>query len=268
MVINTKQKPFHRCGNVDDIVRELCRWYATPLGRQLAEAEKRQLDSVLPTLFGYHLVQIGQYCESAMLQASKVSHCSVMQTSAQTDVDSMTDSRLTAQPHALPLASDSVDVVILNHVLEFSLNPHQVLREVERVLVPEGHVVMLLFNPWSLWAANRWLFRWRKSAPWCGKFISATRSKDWLALLGFDVAQSLGYFFRPALQQMAIMDRLNWFEALGQRVWPIFGGAYMLVAKKKTETLTPIRPKWANRRRRVVAAGLVESMESWRKKAS
>ncbi|MDH5445612.1 MAG: methyltransferase domain-containing protein, partial [Gammaproteobacteria bacterium] len=165
-------------------------------------------------------------------------------------------------------ASDSVDVVVLNHALEFSHNPHQVLREVERVLVPEGHLVIMMFNPWSLWAVNRLLLRWKNTAPWCGKFISATRSKDWLALLGFEVGQSRGYFFRPALQQMTIMERIGWLEKMGQRFWSIFGGGYMLVAKKKTETMTPIRPKWASRRRRVVAAGLVESMESWHKKAS
>ena len=268
MVINTKQKPFHKCGTDDDIARQLNQWYQTPLGQQLAAQEKAQLDNVLPTLFGYHLVQVGQYSDVPLLETSKVSRCTVMQTSSRVNISSMTDSRLVGEAHNLPIVSDSVDVVVLNHVLEFSLHPHRVLREVERVLVPEGHVVMLMFNPWSLWAINRLLFRWRKSAPWCGNFISSTRSKDWLALLGFDVSQSQGYFFRPALQQMAIMERLGWFESLGARFWPIIGGGYMLVAKKKMETLTLIRPKWASRRRRVVAAGLIESMESWRKKAS
>ena len=268
MVINTKSKPFHECGSEEEIQRDLCHWYESSLGQQLVQSEKAQLDSILPTLFGYHLVQVGQYCNAALLQASKVSHCSVMHATSETGIASMSNSHLSGQAHALPFASDSVDVVILNHVLEFSLQPHQVLREVERVLVPEGHVVMMMFNPWSLWAIQRLVLRWRKTAPWCGQFIGATRSKDWLALLGFDVRQSQGYFFRPALQQTALMERLDWFESLGQRLWPIFGGGYMLVAKKKVETLTPIRPKWSRRGRRVVSAGLVESMESWRKKAS
>ena len=268
MVINTKQKPFHCCGSVENVQRELSNWYHSPLGQQFAEAEKALLDQVLPTLFGYHLIQIGQYCDVALLQASKVSHCSIMHTTNQVTISSMTDSRLSGQPHALPFASDSVDVVVLNHILEFSLHPHHVLREVERILVPEGHVVMMLFNPWSLWSIHRLLLRWRKSAPWCGQSISATRGKDWLALLGFEISESQGYFFRPAFQHTSLMDRLGWVESLGQRLWPIFGGGYMLVAKKKTETLTPIRPRWASRGRRVVTAGLIESMDSWRKKAS
>jgi SAM-dependent methyltransferase len=267
MVITTKQKPFHRCGTDDEIVQQLSQWYQMPLGQQLAVTEKACLDGVLPTLFGYHLVQVGQYSPVPLLQASKISRCTVMQTSNRINIPSMTDSRLVGQAHHLPLASDSVDVVILNHVLEFSLHPHHVLREVERVLVPEGHVIILMFNPWSIWLVNRLIMRWRKTAPWCGNFISSTRSKDWLALLGFEVSQSQGYFFRPAMQQAAIMDRLSWFESLGARFWSIFGGAYMLMAKKKIQTLTPIRPTWSARRR-VVTAGLVESMESWRKKAS
>lgn len=268
MLIGTNNKPFHKCGNAEEIQRDLSHWYQSPLGQELVRVEKAMLDKVLPTLFGYHLVQIGQYCDTPLLEASKVSHCSVMHTTSQTTVSLLTDSRLSGQTHALPFASDSVDVVILNHVLEFSLYPHHVLREVERVLVPEGHVVVMMFNPWSLWSIHRLLLRWRGLPPWCGQFIGATRSKDWLTLLGFDVAQSQGYFFRPALQQMAVMERLGWFESLGQRWWTILGGGYMLVAQKKIETLTPIRPKWASRHRRVVTAGLVESMESWRKKAS
>lgn len=268
MVIKTTQKPFHKCGSIEDIQRDLSSWYRSPLGQQLAQLEKAQLDSVLPTLFGYHLVQIGQYCDAALLQASKVSHCSVMHTSRQAAVSSVADSRLSGQPHALPFANDSVDVIVLNHVLEFSQYPHHVLREVERVLIPDGHVVIMMFNPWSLWSIQRLLLRWRKLPPWCGQFISATRSKDWLTLLGFEISQSQGYFFRPALQQVAVMERLGWFESLGQRFWPIFGGGYMLVAQKKLVTLTPIRPTWTSRRRRVVTTGLVESMESWRKKAS
>ncbi len=268
MVISAKPRPFHQCGTVEEIQRNLSDWYLSPLGQQFAQVEKAMLDDVLPTLFGYHLIQIGQYCDEALLQASKVSHCSIMHTSNQAVIPSMTDSHLSGQPHALPFASDSVDVVILNHVLEFSLYPHHVLREVERILVPEGHVVIMMFNPWSLWSIHRLLLRWRKLPPWCGQFIGATRSKDWLALLSFEVSDSRGYFFRPALQHSALMERLGWFESLGQRFWPILGGGYMLVARKKTVTLTPIRPKWASRSRRVVATGLIESMESWRKKAS
>lgn len=268
MLRKNNPKLFHRCGSDDEVVEQLTNWYRTPLGQMLVATEKTNLDNILPTLFGYHLVQIGQYGEMNLLQSSKVSHCTVMQTGDHSQSTHALNNHFVGKAYALPIMSDSVDVLMLNHALEFSSNPHQVLREVERVLVPEGHVVIMMFNPWSLWAINRMIFSWRKTAPWCGNFIGATRSKDWLALLGFEVIQTRGYFFRPALQQASVMERLSWFDRLGSRFWSIFGGGYMLVAKKKIETITPIRPKWTTRRRRVVAAGLVESMDSWRKKVS
>ena len=245
-------------GSADQTWHKLAQWYQTPLGQQLMHEEKRQLDAVLPTLFGYHLIQLGQFYDETMLNASRVSHCCVM--SAETVPAKGTTTSFMGHPHALPLANDSVDVVILPHTLEFSAQPHAVLREVERVLVPEGHIVMMMFNPWSLWMLQRLLWGWRKMPPWCGHFIGSPRSRDWLALLGFDVSHCQRYFFRPPIQQHSLMSRLYWLERLGRRFWPILGGSYLLVAKKRVETLTPIRPSW-RKPRRVVAAGLIESME-------
>ena len=248
--------------------RKLSRWYETSLGQRLLEEERRQLEGVLPILFGYHLVQIGHYADAMLLESSKVSHRVVMSLPESDDLSGWTASCLAGLPHSLPFASDSIDVVVLHHTLEFSPFPHEVLREVERVLVPEGHVVMLMFNPWSIWSLQRLLLSWRKTVPWSGRFIGVTRSKDWLSLLGFDVMQVSGYFFRPALQHKGLMDRLNWLESVGQRFWPILGGCNIVIGKKRVETLTPIRLKWARPGKRVVAAGLVESMDAYRKKAS
>ena len=248
--------------------QELSRWYQTALGQRLLDEEQRQLAEILPTLFGYHLVQIGHYADTSLLESSKVSHRAVVTIPESTGFGGWGKSYLAGLPHSLPFASDSIDVVVLHHTLEFSPFPHEVLREVDRVLVAEGHVVMLMFNPWSMWFLQRLLLSWRKRVPWSGRFIGVTRSKDWLSLLGFDVTQSRGYFYRPALQQKALMDRLSWLESLGQRFWPIFGGCNVVVGKKRVETLTPIRPRWRNQRRRVVATGLVESMDAYRKKIS
>jgi len=264
-----KQKPPLVTGDsLVQLQRKVSRWYQTGLGRRLLEEERRQLAEVLPPLFGYHLVQIGHYAEASLLESSKVSHRVVMTLPESDDLSAWSESCLAGLPHRLPFASDSIDVVVLHHTLEFSPFPHEVLREVERVLVPEGHVVMLMFNPWSMWSLQRLLLSWRKTVPWCGRFIGVTRSKDWLRLLGFDVMQTSGYFYRPALQQKALMDRLNWLESVGGRFWPILGGANIVIGKKRVVTFTPIRPKWARPGKRVVTTGLVESMDAYRKKAS
>jgi SAM-dependent methyltransferase len=143
----------------------------------------------------------------------------------------------------LPIATDSLDVVLLPHVLEFADDPHQVLREIDRVLMPEGHVVIFGFNPYSMWGLRRMLTGWRKQPPWCGHFFSQYRIRDWLALLGFEAVQSRHYFFRPPVQHHATMEHLQFVEGLGH-YWPVLGGAYLVVARKRVTTLTPIRPRW------------------------
>jgi hypothetical protein len=139
--------------------------------------------------------------------------------------------------------------------LEFSSTPHQVLREVERVLIAEGHVVILGFNPLSLWNLFRLFLFWKKQAPWHASFLTASRVMDWLVLLGFDVVQRQGYFYRPPFQNANIMNKMGFLERFGQRLWPNLGAGYVLVARKRVETLTPIRPRWRSTRK-VVTNGL------------
>jgi len=270
MTADKRKKSCTTTDSLAQIQQKLHRWYQTGLGQCLLDEEKRQLAAILPTLFGYHLLQIGHFADASLLEPSKISHRVAMMLPEMDEHSAWTKPYLAGLPHSLPFASDSIDVVVLHHTLEFSPFPHEVLREVDRVLVPEGHVVMLMFNPWSMWFLQRLLLSWRKGVrvPWCGRFIGVTRSKDWLSLLGFDVMQTSGYFYRPALQQKALMDRLNWLESVGQRFWPVFGGCNIVIGKKRVETLTPIRPKWRRRGQRVVTSGLVESMDAYRRKVS
>jgi len=225
--------------------RSLRLWYADRLGQWLLETERQELEDVLVNLFGYHLIQVGCLSDDDILDSSRILHRVVVDV----DANGITDIfGLYGRPDALPIESDSVDVVLLPHTLEFEYAPHQVLREVDRVLVPEGHVVILGFNPWSMWGLW-WTLRLRRGGPpWCGRFRSTLRLKDWLALLGFDTVLLQSYFFRPPLHHAGIMRRLGFLERLGKRWWPIFGGAYLLVAKKRVATLTPIKPRWRPRR--------------------
>ena len=250
-----KQKKFQRCGdNPADIWSRLQVWYQTPMGQRLQELERQQLEQVLPDLFGYHLVQVGYVGKTDLTAASRISHRVMMSASEHTLPDHAV--QFCGDSNQLPIASDSVDVVLLPHVLEFSHAPHEVLREVDRILVPEGHVIILSFNPYSLWNGWRWAYTWSRKIPWCGKFFSATRLRDWLALLGFDMVQQQGYGFTTSCNTSTLEDRL---ERAGQRFLSFAGGSCLLVAKKRVTTLTPIRPGWRQRSKaRWVASGLVE----------
>jgi SAM-dependent methyltransferase len=231
--------------------QQLRDWYASPLGRSLLGFEREELDKVLPGLFGFYLVQVGAAMDEYLLGCSRIRLHIVMDDHRRVAEACAPGQLLGVYAHGatLPVQSDSVDVVVLPHTLEFEAAPHDTLREVERILVAEGHVVILGFNPWSLWGLWR-LFRWnrRSHPPWHGVFRGTLRIKDWLALLGFDLLLSRSYFFRPPLHHAGMMRRLLWLERLGARLWPYLGGGYIIVARKRVVTLTPIKPRWRPRR--------------------
>jgi len=235
--------------------QQLHTWYASELGYRLFESEKDLMSQSLSDLFGYYLLQCGcpeanaVFPAGSWLKGSRVSSCFCLNFYNKQGVSGL------SELHSLPVQTDCIDVVVLPHVLECSSNPHEVLREVERVLIPEGHVVILGFNPWSLWNLLRIFPFTRKLAPWNAKFLSAFRVIDWLSLLGFDLIDHKGYFYRPPIQREDLMKKLNFIERLGEKFWPKFGAGYMLVARKRVQTLTPIKPKWT-RQRKVLASGL------------
>ncbi|MDH5328025.1 MAG: class I SAM-dependent methyltransferase [Gammaproteobacteria bacterium] len=238
-----------------DTEKQLRQWYGQFPGKWLVKRERQVLESVLGDLFGYYLMHVGNNDRLDYLDCSRISLRIIMSSSVE-DVALASESRdhcvaLTAEPEFLPVTADSLDVLILNHTLEFSNNPHQVLRETDRVLIPEGHVIILGFNPWGLWMLWRLAFGWRKKPPWCGRFVRIARLKDWLELLGFDIVRTQVYFFRPPLASRKVMQKLRFVEKLGQRFQLFFGAAYMVVAKKRVATLTPIKPRWRPRRGRL-----------------
>lgn len=233
----------------EELKASLYRWYQGRSGRRLLKFEKFHLNEVLANLFGYHLLQIGAPSGEPLFSASRINHPVVL-------AEDLLEQRIAApgiagEAEHLPVMSDSIDVVLLPHVLEFADNPHQVLREVDRVLIPEGHVVLMGFNPWGLWRLWQIIPRriWSARPPSCCHAISQKRLMDWLSLLGFDVEVTRSYFFRPPFHHAGVMRRLKFLEYLGQRWWPILGSGYMLVAKKRETTLTPIKPHWRSRRR-------------------
>jgi SAM-dependent methyltransferase len=211
-------------------------WFAAPLGKRLLDKEKRLLHHLLSPLFGYHLLQLGSMGEVHWLDNSRIKHRCIINTTPTGNC------HLYAKAEALPIASDSIDVIIVGHVLEFSPHPHTVLREVERILIAEGHLILLAFNPLSLWGLRQIMPG--GTLPWRGHFRTALRIKDWLALLGFELIEQHGLFFAPPVHTSFLQRHLAFLEHVGQRWWPHLGGVYVLVAKKRVATLTPIKPRW------------------------
>lgn len=219
----------------------LADWYLTQPGGRVAAHEREAVASMTGDLFGYQLLQLGELGGDMAYLAN----CPVRRkTLVSHRHDAAEVSVIVAESQRLPFASDSVDCVILVHTLDFSRDPHQVLREVERVLIAEGRAIVIGFNPFSLWGLWRLFGRWRGEIPWCGHFLSYPRLNDWLTLMGFGIERMDVMEFRPPTRS----GRMDSVERIGRRVWPMLAGVYVVRAVKRVSRLTPVRQRWSSLR--------------------
>lgn len=210
-------------------------WLNTPRGRYLLAWEQARFDQAVVDLFGFNAVQIGLSGQD-LLRNNRMTFRFRCSRSA--------DAEVRFDGVDLPFANQSVDLVLLPHVLEFSSNPHQLLREVERVLVPEGSVIIAGFNPYSLWGVRRALSGNIGEMPWRGQYLSVPRLKDWLSLLGMEPRQTSFGCYAPPVASDAWLHRWSFMEAPGDRWWPFAGGAYLLQAVKRVPGVRLIMPRW------------------------
>lgn len=238
---------------------ELHPWLATPAGRYLQAWEREQVDSVLSNIFGFHALQLG-LPEFNTLSANRMRHRWLALDSTYA---TWPGQQMAAQPMAAPLASgafadslakpdvpvalrcdfdalpfpaNSLDLVVLPHALELVRDPHQTLREVERVLVPDGRVAIVGFNPASLFGAWQRLGRWGLESAYVlpqGEFIAYWRLRDWLRLLGLEVESGSFGCYRPAFRSERWLARMAWMDHAGDRWWPVLGAVYFIVAVKR-----------------------------------
>lgn len=209
-------------------------WLKSPLGRYLIEREQNFFDHVVADIFGYYALQV-ELPVYDFLRSNRMSWRGSAGLSA--------GCSLHCDPAHLPLLNHSIDLVALPHVLDFHSHPHQVLREVERVLVAEGRVVITGFNPWSLWGASRLLKR-RRGMPWQGNFHSLSRIKDWLALLGLEPTAGRIYCYAPPFASASWREQFDFMEFAGDRWWPVGGAVYCLEAIKRVRSVRLITPGW------------------------
>ena len=249
--------------------------------------EKAQLDRVVADIFGYHALQLGLPGLNA-LQASRIPHrwmassdlsegdnfainniaiqavkteINEDNTNIKLDIDegikenigkNVIDGRRIAfftDFEALPFAENSLDLLILPHSLELSPDPHATLRETERVLMPEGKLIICGFNPLSLWG-----FKQKRShlykrlnfgelyLPEAGEMITYRRLRDWLRLLNFEVEPGHFGCYRPAVRSAGMLHRFAWLDKLGERYWSILGAVYFVVAVKRVRGMRMISP--------------------------
>jgi SAM-dependent methyltransferase len=213
----------------------LADWFDTPLGQHALSCEQAYFDSEVADVFGFNAFQLG-LTRFDFLRANRIP--------MRCRVDTHGDVRIRGELEQLPILGSCADLVLLPHTLEFSDNPHQVLREVSRVLMPEGHVIVSGFNPWSLWGARRFVGKDRHEFPWNGQFIALPRLRDWMALLGIEIAGGRMAGYIPPVRTEKWIDRFAFLESAGDRWWPFAGGVYFLHGIKRVHGTRVITPQW------------------------
>ena len=229
------QDPFRRLP--PNYREHLRNWFDSPAGARLLDAEAAVLDEVTPCIFGYHAVQLCAARPRSLLSASRI----LQRVLAGTATDYPDGVDFICAPSQLPLASDSTDLLVLHHALDFEDDPHGVLREAARAVIPGGAVVVVGFNPWSLFGLLRMFHPAALDAPWFSRCISPYRVSDWLRLLDFRVDGLESGYYLPPVQTDNGVRRLRWLAWLGARWWPRRGMFYVLVARKSVAPLTPVR---------------------------
>lgn len=210
-------------------------WLDTPQGRYVLDWEQARLDEAIANIFGFTALQLG-FPERDFLHANRIS---LRQTLGSTPgVQVQCDFR------CIPIASQSVDLVVMPHVLEFYPEPHQILREVERILIPEGQLFIVGFNPLSLWGLRRHLPRCPDTFPWNGQYLSIPRLRDWLKLLNFELDRGAFGAYAPPCQTEKWLKRWHFMELAGDRWWGFAGSVYMIRAIKKLPGMRLITPSW------------------------
>jgi SAM-dependent methyltransferase len=231
--------------------RALAQWLESDLGARALVEERALLDARLPGLYGFHLLQLGVSDRVCLYDSSMIRHRFVLGRSTEAPGASAR-----ALPEQLPIEPDSVDVVILHHVLEYSEQPHQVLREAARVVVPHGHLLIVGFNPWSLFGVRAAASRRFGHPVWSGATLGTRRVEDWLALLDFAVEDVQYRFHVPPIDHAPTLARLARFDRAAAR-WSLpCGAVYLVHARKQVSPLTPVRAQRRFSRPRLAAVPL------------
>jgi len=211
-------------------------WLDTPLGTYLLSQEQLLFDQIVADIFGFNALQLG-FLQADLLRNSRIPFALK---------SSETEGNLLCETQQLPIASNTMDLVLLPHTLDFSVNPQQTLREIERILMPEGHVLIAGFNPLSAWGLRRFVSKQcsSSSALWHAHFLSALRIKDWLNLLGFEIVGTHMACHQLPVQSATWMQRFDGLDTLASRCWPMLGGVYCILAKKRVLGMRIIKPHW------------------------
>jgi SAM-dependent methyltransferase len=210
------------------ILTPVDQWQQLPNGDVLLFQTQQRINYYLPRCFGYHLLKLGQLSCQLSTSESTITH----QISCANSGDNL---GIEADIHQLPFQESTIDLCILAHELDFSSDPHQLLREIDRVLTLDGTLIISGYNPISWFGLKSFL---QPKHPQTARLFLPSRVIDWLHLLGFEIQQKQHFDF---ISHKATNSVSFCIESIGQRYLPYFCSVYFIIAKKKTTPMTKVK---------------------------
>jgi SAM-dependent methyltransferase len=222
--------------------------YHSALGSIILEEEKSVLNEYIEKIFGYHVLQLGGYEGWDFIKNSPIKHRIYFNFENDSNFD---NSIIEGDFAELPFLENSIDLVLIPHSFAFIDKQQEVLSEIHRVLLGEGQLIIIGFNPFSLFGiANK--FKLINVAERHAKLVSIRRLVNWLHNFGFELVVSKTFFFRPPIKNAAILKKMVFMEIAGQMLLPKLGAIYILIAKKKVISLTTVSNYVLEKRKAVV----------------
>lgn len=224
-------------------------WQDLPNGNIILSAINEVLNPWWQRFFGYHLLKIGALSHEVSCQSSPIKHQISCFNPLFTSEHGDCKANIVGDLDDLPVLEHSVDVCLLSHVLEFSLDPHHVIREANRALIPNGYLIITGFNPLSLAGLNRAIPHRKKKSPWNEHFFSPMRVKDWLHLMGYEILSDERCLHSSLTGKVSEKGIASYWRKFASNYLTSLGSVYVIIAKKRVLPLTPIKPKWQIRAR-------------------
>lgn len=218
---------------------KMAQWFESCLGNLMLAAEQLELNQLLPTVFGYHLVQLGGIPRYQYQNCIIRDHIFI----TEKPEAGFEGSVIQASLMELPLQEESVDLFVIPHVLEFSETPLKIINEVYNILIPGGKVIILGFNPSSLMGIAKFLRIKAHDFPWSNRFHSVSRIKNWLQNSGLNTLDHKSFCFVPPFSNPKWLTKFNFLETVGPLIWPFWGDIYILIAKKEAIPVNPLKVK-------------------------
>jgi SAM-dependent methyltransferase len=223
-------------------IQQWDQWLSHFPGQSVLDAEKNFLPSTLAQYYGCQALLIGSPQQQVLLTSTVIPNQLLL--SPLLSHNHKTELRsVECGLHELPIASGSIDLVMVPHILEYIDNPRQTLAEACRIVKPQGHIIIFGFNPISLWGLKK-LYTKQTTPPWSGNFLAAAQVTQWLNLADFELVEHKTFFFRPPVNSVRLHHRLRFMEWLGRKIGAPLGGIYILIAQAKVTPLTPIKLSW------------------------